>query len=474
LLTISLMAVNAAPSRLDGTNGCTDCHNSAKRELDASNHGHLGYGTGMGMYEKWCSLPNFILAEEGHGAWTTKCGGCHIGGNGLESFDKDYQCQYCHTADPNGAVTVASCATKCHAPKDWRKRGDVFDAASDLHIAAGMVCQSCHVTRKHKIGKGTAIDTTEPSQYAMKVCVDCHGLAPHDTDTMYNDHTGKVSCETCHIGMRPAGAFISRTWNIFNYKGKPISIFEPAEWLPEYKWYNGTGEADHTHMPVLDYCSQMNDAGAKIYPFNAVAVTWFAKIPGVDDAIVVSDVKACDADGNLETTVAEMRACTNTPSGNTYPEATLVTETINFQISHGVNEIGAAFTCNDCHNGGWVLDWEQLCYEGDPGISGTFSVSDIALSVQAAGNKRNASATITVSDTGGSPVSGATVSGSWSGATSDSDTGVTDSGGQVTLTSDTVKTKDSLTFDFCVDGADKTGWTYDPAGNVETCDSITD
>ena len=195
LMTVGLTAANAAPSRLDGTNGCTDCHNSEKRELDASNHGHLGSGTGMGMYDKWCALPNFILAEEGHSAWNTKCGGCHIGGNGLGSFDKDYQCQWCHdTADPNGAVTVASCAAQCHAPKDWRKRGDVFDAASDVHLAAGMVCQTCHETKKHKIGKGSVIDTTEASQYPMKLCVDCHGLAPHViADAMYNDHTDKLA-----------------------------------------------------------------------------------------------------------------------------------------------------------------------------------------------------------------------------------------------------------------------------------------
>jgi hypothetical protein len=49
--------------------------------------------------------------------------------------------------------------------------------------------------------------------------------------------------------------------------------------------------------------------------------------------------------------------------------------------------------------------------------------------------------------------------------------GVTGADGQVTLTSS--NNKDGGTWQFCVGDVVKSGWTYDPAANVENCDSIT-
>ncbi|CAD6492625.1 MAG: hypothetical protein EMLJLAPB_00332 [Candidatus Argoarchaeum ethanivorans] len=86
----------------------------------------------------------------------------------------------------------------------------------------------------------------------------------------------------------------------------------------------------------------------------------------------------------------------------------------------------------------------------------------------------HATAVVTIVNATNSPVEGAAVYGTWSNATSDSDSGITNSAGQVSLDSDELKNAPSeTTFTFTVDDVSKAGWTYDPAANVETNDSIT-
>ena len=90
---------------------------------------------------------------------------------------------------------------------------------------------------------------------------------------------------------------------------------------------------------------------------------WFVKTKqsAYDDIIIVPEVKAADSNLDGTTTVAEMQ--------QVYKHATLMTEDMNFSISHTVLPAGDAFTCQDCHTReSWVLNWEQLGYEGDPMI----------------------------------------------------------------------------------------------------------
>jgi serine protease len=90
------------------------------------------------------------------------------------------------------------------------------------------------------------------------------------------------------------------------------------------------------------------------------------------------------------------------------------------------------------------------------------------------GTRKQALATVTITNSAGDPVARATVSGHWSGATTDRDTGRTDTAGRVTLQSNRVTRPPSGTvFTFTVDAVAKTGWTYNPAANAETSDSIT-
>jgi hypothetical protein len=103
---------------------------------------------------------------------------------------------------------------------------------------------------------------------------------------------------------------------------------------------------------------------------------------------------------------------------------------------------------------------------------GTMFVLDIAMSGKAAGPNRSATAVVTIYDTGGLPVEGATVYGMWSGDYDGPASGVTGVDGTVAINSGKVRQANAA-FTFTVDDVVKGGYTYDPALNVETSDSIT-
>ncbi len=78
-------------------------------------------------------------------------------------------------------------------------------------------------------------------------------------------------------------------------------------------------------------------------------------------------------------------------------------------------------------------------------------------------------ATVRIVDASGAPVADATVSGEWSGGANDTDQFTTDSDGYGSAVSDWVW--GDAEFTFCVTDVSKSGWTYDPNANVETCGS---
>ncbi|MCB9134117.1 MAG: choice-of-anchor B family protein [Anaerolineales bacterium] len=97
-------------------------------------------------------------------------------------------------------------------------------------------------------------------------------------------------------------------------------------------------------------------------------------------------------------------------------------------------------------------------------------VASIVMSVQAdGGNRAHAEALITIMSAENKPVSGATVSGTFSGDSSNSANGVTNDNGQITLSSSSIR--NGALWTFCVDNVAKSGATYNPGANVETCDS---
>jgi hypothetical protein len=102
---------------------------------------------------------------------------------------------------------------------------------------------------------------------------------------------------------------------------------------------------------------------------------------------------------------------------------------------------------------------------------GVLHVGDIAMSCSQQGPFYKGVATVTILDVDDQPVDLATVFGTFSGASSDSVSGDTGDDGTVALESS--KVKNGGTWTFTVDDVVKSGWTYDPAANVETSDQIT-
>jgi hypothetical protein len=107
----------------------------------------------------------------------------------------------------------------------------------------------------------------------------------------------------------------------------------------------------------------------------------------------------------------------------------------------------------------------------DPPSGGdTMHVAWIRTGTRPNGSKYDVGAAVKVVDENGSPVQGATVTGTLSsGDKSVQRTGVTNSNG-VAYVFVTIKNPPS-TFDFCVDDITHPSYTYDPAANVETCET---
>jgi hypothetical protein len=133
------------------------------------------------------------------------------------------------------------------------KRGTPFGADWDVHAAAGLQCLDCHVTRGHKIARGTrGVDLVANDLPGVEVsCENCHGVKPHAQGrraVVYNKHTAKIACETCHIRELHPDNLVFRDWSrpVFNDEHGIYTAYnapfsgQPGEGL-KYKWFNGFG-----------------------------------------------------------------------------------------------------------------------------------------------------------------------------------------------------------------------------------------
>jgi hypothetical protein len=188
-----------------------------------------------------------------------------------------HQCLRCHDHGLN------SCSFK---------RGAPFSPERDVHAAAGFLCTRCHEVEDHKFARGSrVIDTNAWERPDVEVyCTNCHGAAPHESMPIYNDHAGKIACETCHI---PHAAGVERqvwapTLGVASGPEANIPIFDPltgkyAPYIkyqpnvfspPDYRWYGG--QASMLAEPAAQaYAFDLKPAtretpGAKITPFRKI------------------------------------------------------------------------------------------------------------------------------------------------------------------------------------------------------------
>ena len=99
-------------------------------------------------------------------------------------------------------------------------------------------------------------------------------------------------------------------------------------------------------------------------------------------------------------------------------------------------------------------------------------VDSIVLStVNAAKGAKYGSASVTVVDNNGNPVSGATVNGNFTGSYVEQASAVTDSAGTAQLQTGAA-VKGSVSFGFCVTSIGHSTLTYDSGADLETCDQL--
>ena len=94
--------------------------------------------------------------------------------------------------------------TRCHLSADGGpnyKHGDYPTSADvDVHMAAGLDCVDCHLTKDHQVAGGGDLLAQEMPEVTVS-CSNCHTDQPHQLGSaaLLNSHTGRVACQTCHI-----------------------------------------------------------------------------------------------------------------------------------------------------------------------------------------------------------------------------------------------------------------------------------
>ncbi len=291
----------------------------------------------------------------------------------------------------------------CH----WRtngKRGTRYGMfkgkPTDVHYAAGMRCQECHVTVDHQIGKGKILDAigTPELRGTMKTCDTCHPEEPHTGEYAdeLNYHMAQMACETCHIPQTyPAakrinwlpGMDMEKMMEQYEWMMPVAKLFgmaspemmteqinemiqcykslKPAGFKPTYAWYNPDIIWKQIPYPNAD----RNDPNARIWPFNVVDSAFFSD--GTDpEAVAAPDsfvnshpvpkayVARAGGKGEEDTTLSEMRSWND----GQYASAIIRNPPIYFQQFHSIAPASEALACNDCHASSGRMDFAALGY----------------------------------------------------------------------------------------------------------------
>lgn len=403
------------------TQACLSCHTERGKEL-LTNHHWLwereSYieGRGVVYLGKKNLVNNFCT---GIGGSEGTCNKCHAGyGWDDDSFDFTEQhnidCLVCHDntqtyekesggagyppttgplapdynliASNVGKPTKYNCGY-CHfysAGGNNIKHGHLEEAllntnrSVDVHMAKegmDMSCVDCHKTENH-VMKGRYYGTAS-NDYNRATCTECHGATPH-AQSKLNEHTVKVSCQTCHI---PTYAKVNPTKLYWDWStacnlqdGKPYQMMDStgtisyqsikgtAHWgkniEPEYVWFNG--QADHmlvsdtiTEFPVKinTLFGDYKDPKAKITPVKIHR----GKQPYDPNYKRVLKAKLWDkepgkgglwVDFNWETSLTEGMKIAGLPWSG---EWEFVETEMFLPISHMVSPKENSLSCVDCH-----------------------------------------------------------------------------------------------------------------------------
>lgn len=458
-------------SNYTGTATCLICHGSAgwmgqSIEADFMHTVHwtwLHTNTPVGgsqVLGKQNVINNYCVAVASN---EPRCTSCHAGvGWRDNSFDFDdphnIDCLVCHDTtgtykktptgagapDPGvdlvlvaqnaGRTSRATCGA-CHfygGGGDAVKHGDLDSTmknptrALDVHMGvdgANMSCVDCHMS----VEPGATSHDLVGSRYSKRapdnwLCEDCHSPTPHwslEEGAYYNAHTGRVSCQACHIPHYARGGRATKmTWDwstagnrnengsdrvIKDENGDPIyhskkgTFTWEANVVPEYVWFNGDviyttmddvlNPAEITTINMLQ--GDRHDGQARILPVkrflgrqpydsgsNTIAVPHlFPSGP--------TDTDAYWKGYNWTNAVSAGMAAVGRPFSG---ELGWIDTEMFWIQNHMVAPKEQALTCVNCHTSGGRLDFLALGYEPDRAARlETLVGFDIAMKAQPSG-----------------------------------------------------------------------------------------
>ncbi|MCE1163769.1 MAG: tetrathionate reductase family octaheme c-type cytochrome [Bacteroidetes bacterium] len=283
------------------TEACLSCHTERHKEVMRSSHWNWSreqYIEGRGIVNlgKKNAINNFCIGVEGN---EKSCGKCHVGFGVSDSVNdntnaKNIDCMVCHDNTetyakanemggyPDNKLDLSEIAR--HVGKSKRsncgvchffggggnnvKHGDLdkamFESARDIDVhmdvsGPDLQCAACHVTKKHKmLGRVYSLSSNNQDR---STCEQCHTASPHN-ETILNEHTVKVACQTCHIPVYAKANSTKMEWDWSTAgklkDGEPyeeddslgnhtyLSIKGTFKWdrnvKPDYIWFNGTAE----------------------------------------------------------------------------------------------------------------------------------------------------------------------------------------------------------------------------------------
>lgn len=322
----------ASPQKV--TAACISCHNQRHTEVMHSNHWNWEReeyveGRGIVYIGKKNALNNFCIGAQGN---EKSCAKCHIGFGLTENHmnfteAENIDCLICHDntetyakapelgGAPDPTLNLNNIAQHVGRPKRSNcgvchffggggnnvKHGDLeqamFEPSKDIdvHMAVegvNLQCVDCHVTEKHNIsGKMYSLSSMNRNR---TTCEQCHTDAPHE-NSILNEHTYKVACQTCHISTYAKANSTKMHWDWSTAgklrNGEPyseedslgnhtyLSIKGSFTWArniqPEYAWFNGNAThyllgdvVNDTSKPLVlnPLSGSYNDTESKIIP----------------------------------------------------------------------------------------------------------------------------------------------------------------------------------------------------------------
>lgn len=398
---------------------CLACHTERGQEVLGNAHWNWereAYieGRGVTYLGKKNLINNFctgIASNEG------TCNRCHIGyGWKDESFDFSNQfnidCLICHdntgmydkarggagypvagldfqTIVQNVGRPMKENCGYCHfhsAGGNAVKHGDLemalLQTSRDVDVHMGvdggnLVCVDCHSARNHQmLGRYYGVSSDNKQRVT---CERCHTSFPH-TVSKLNEHTIKVSCQTCHI---PVYAKVNATKTYWDWstatrreEGLPYQILDTLgnelytsikgdfHWaqnaIPEYYWFNG--HADHhlltdiidlDNLPLhINTMFGSHDCDmSRIYPMKVHR----GKQPYDTEHLTIIQPKLWDEEENQgalwidldwEAALRTGMEHLNMPYSGNYD---FIETEMFLPVSHMVSPASDALQCQDCH-----------------------------------------------------------------------------------------------------------------------------